>query len=303
MLNESTKTLWLAATCPEDQPVCMQIYGAAGDLMAQAAQWAQEHGARTIDINMGCPVDKVTKKNGGSTLLCNPTRTVHDIARKVVNAVTVPVTAKIRLGWNDDQLITDILPPMLADVGIAAITVHGRTTEQRFRGTARWTGPGRDNIAAVVETMAKRHPHVPVIGNGDVKSAHDALRMMRQTGCAGVMIGRGALGQPWIFRDAAHLLRTGELPPPLPQAQRIGVLLRYFDLLEHYRGERIAVATIRQRISWFSAHVQPWPHLKADVHAVRSAAEFRDLMAAGLERIARGEIPQPRWAREGAAVA
>ena len=295
ILAESTKTLWLAATCPEDQPVCMQLYGADGDIMAEAARWAEAHGATTIDINMGCPVDKVTKKNGGSMLLCNPTHTVETVARKVVNAVKVPVTAKIRLGWDDGQLITDVLPPMLADAGIAAVTVHGRTTEQRFRGTARWVTSGRDCIRAVVETMARTHPNVPVIGNGDVKSAQDARRMMDETGCAGVMIGRGALGQPWIFRDAAHYLRTGELLPPLPQADRARLVLQHFENALHYRGERVAVAMIRQRISWYSAQLQPWSHLKADIHAMTSAQQIREHFLAGIERIERGEPAKPGW--------
>lgn len=289
MLNESTKTLWLAATCPEDQPVCMQIYGADGDIMAEAARWAAAHGATTIDINMGCPVDKVTKKNGGSTLLCNPAHTVEHVAKKVVNAVKLPVTAKIRLGWDDNQLITDSLPVALADVGIAAITVHGRTTEQKFRGSARWISEGRDNIRTVVESMAKHHPNIPVIGNGDVKSPADAKRMMEQTGCAGVMIGRGALGQPWIFRDTAHFLRTGELPPPLAREAKAQAIVDHFENVVKYRGERIGLATIRSRISWYSAFVQPWPHLKHDVHQFTEASAFRDYMAQGIEWITRGE--------------
>ena len=296
MLMETTKTLWLAATCPEDQPVCMQIYGADGDLMAEAAQWAEAHGATTIDINMGCPVDKVTKRNGGSTLLCNPMHTVEHVAKKVVNAVKLPVTAKIRLGWDDSQLITDVLPPMLADVGIQAVTVHGRTTEQKFRGTARWVTSGRDSIRTVVETMARLHPSVPVIGNGDVKSPQDAKRMMDETGCAGVMIGRGALGQPWIFRDTAHYLRTGQVPPPLTQAERIRIVIEHFEKAFGYRGEKVALAMIRQRISWYSAGLQPWPRLKHDVHHMTSAAEFRDYMHGGLERIERGEPARPKEA-------
>lgn len=289
MLSESVKTLWLAATCPEDQPVCMQIYGADGDIMADAARWAAAHGATTIDINMGCPVDKVTKKNGGSMLLCNPAHTVEHVAKKVVSAVKLPVTAKIRLGWNDDQLITDTLPVALADVGIAAITVHGRTTEQKFRGNARWVTPGRDNIRTVVESMGKHHPSIPVIGNGDVKSAQDAKRMIDETGCAGVMIGRGALGQPWIFRETAHYLRTGEMPPALPREVRAKAIVDHFENVARYRGDRIALATIRQRISWYSAFVQPWPHLKADVHAILDANAFRDYMAQGIEWITRAE--------------
>ncbi len=283
ILKENEKSLWLAATCPEDSPVCMQLYGRHPEVMADAARWAEAHGATTIDINMGCPVDKVTKKNGGSQLLCEPDVALA-VAKATVEAVKVPVTAKIRLGWDDGRIITQTLPPKLGDVGIQAVTVHGRTTEQKFRGTARWRTEGLDCIAAVVEAMGKSHPGVPVIGNGDVKSPGDAKRMLDVTGCAGVMIGRGALGQPWIFRDTACYLATGELPAPYPRELRAKCVTDHFEHLLRFRGERIALNTIRNRMSWYSAHLQPWPRLKADVQNVTSADEFRAFMAEGLER-------------------
>jgi nifR3 family TIM-barrel protein len=280
ILRETDKTMWLAATCPEDQPLCMQLYGRHPDVMADAARWAEAHGATTIDINMGCPVDKVTKKNGGSKLLTEPCVAV-DVARAVVDAVRVPVTAKIRLGWDDKSFITDTLPTAMADVGIAAVTVHGRTTEQMFKGSVRLEG-----IARVVEAMARRHPDVAVIGNGDVTTPQDAKRMMDVTGCGGVMIGRGALGQPWVFREAAHYLRTGQLLGPLPRAERARIVLRHFETLLRLRGEdRPAVAMIRTRISRYSAALQPWPGLRRDVHHIRDVEQFRDYMAAGIERI------------------
>lgn len=279
ILKETDKTLWLAATCPEDSPVCMQLYGRHPDVLAEAARWAEAHGATTIDINMGCPVDKVTKKNGGSMLLCEPTLAV-DIVRAVKAAVRVPVTCKIRLGWSDRQIITTTLPVALADAGAAMITVHGRTTEQKFKGTARL-----DGIAQVVEAVGKHHPDVPVIGNGDVKTPQDAKRMLDVTGCAGVMIGRGALGQPWVFRDAAYFLATGELPPPYPRADRARLVLDHFENLLRFRDERIALNTIKRRMSWYSPHLQPWPGLKKDVQEIASADEFRDFMAEGIERL------------------
>ena len=285
ILSENDKSQWLAATCPEDQPLCMQLYGADADIMAQAARWAADHGATTIDINMGCPVDKVTKKNGGSQLLCDPANTIK-LADKVVRAAGecgVPVTAKIRLGWDDARIITQTLPPALADVGIQAVTVHGRTTEQKFRGQARYRTTGHDCIAAVVEAMARQHPHIPVIGNGDVKTPQDARRLIDQTGCHGVMIGRGALGQPWLFRDAAYYLATGDLPEPVSRRQRIELVQSHFEHLLRLRGERLALHGIRRRMSWYSPHLQPWPGLRRTVQDISSTSEFRDLMAAGLE--------------------
>ena len=284
ILRETDRTMWLAATCPQDSPVCMQLYGRHPAVMADAARWAQAHGATTIDINMGCPVDKVTKKNGGSKLLCEPDAAVG-VARAVLDAVDVPVTAKIRLGWDDAQIITGTIPRMLADVGIAAIAVHGRTTEQKFKGGVRL-----DGIAQVVDAIGRSHPGVPVIGNGDVKSPQDAKRMMDATGCAAVMIGRGALGQPWIFRDTAHYLRTGQLPPPLTQAQRTHVVLDHFDTLLRLRGdERRAVHMIRTRIARYSPHLQPWPNLRHEVHHMKSALQFREYMLRGIERIESGD--------------
>ena len=283
VLNENHKSLWLAATSPDDQPICMQLYGADGAIMAEAAKWAEAHGATTIDINMGCPVDKVTKKNGGSTLLCDPRNTVK-LARRVVDAVDVPVTAKIRLGWDDARIITSTLPPALADVGIKAITVHGRTTEQKFRGTASLAG-----IADVVAAVRLRHD-IPVIGNGDVKTPQDAKRMIEATGCDGVMIGRGALGQPWLFRDTAYYLATGELPEPYPHLERAKLVLEHFENLLRMRDERIALNTIKRRMSWYSAHLQPWPGLRRGVQAIGSAGAFRDFMAAGMQRMGEGTL-------------
>ena len=292
ILNPNEKTAWLAATCPEDRPLCMQLYGAHAASLAEAAAWAATPldagggGADVVDLNMGCPVDKVTKRNGGSTLLCDPPGTVK-LAAAVVRAVErvasgrVPVTAKIRLGWDDGRIITQTLPPMLADAGIAAVTVHGRTTEQKFRGQARWQTGGLDCIAAVVEGMARRHPDVPVFGNGDVKTPEDAKRMLDLTGCAGVMIGRGALGQPWLFRDTAYYLATGDHAPPLSRAERVAVILRHFDLLREYRGERAAAAAIPSRMSWYRPHLQPWPGLKAAVQGMRSVEELRVLLLNG----------------------
>ena len=285
LLTQSEKSRWRAATCPSDHPLCMQLYGADADVMAEAARWAEQHGATTIDINMGCPVDKVTKRNGGSKLLCDPGRTVR-LARKIVRAVRIPVTAKIRLGWDCQRLITTTLPPALADVGVAAITVHGRTTEQKFRGSVSYAG-----IAQVVEAL-RRFPRVPVIGNGDVKTPEDARRMLGATGCAGIMIGRGALKQPWIFRETACYLATGQRPPPLPRWKRARIVQQHFELLCRLRDERYAIRTMIQRMSWYSAALQPWPGLRQKIRAVQSADQFRDFFGAGIEALAAADEHQ-----------
>lgn len=288
LLKGNPKSIWLAATNPQDRPLCMQLYGVDPAILVRAAVWAVEHGASIVDLNMGCPVDKVTKKNGGSKLLCDLASTVS-LARQVVNAVDVPVTAKIRLGWDDQTIVAPDLAPALADVGVAAITVHGRTAQQKFRGRCR-----TDGIARVVEAMGRRHPGVPVVGNGDVKSPHDAKQMINATGCQGVMIGRGALGQPWIFRDTAYFLATGLLPRPLGQIEKAGIVLAHFQIASRLRGESQALHMIRQRISWYSAQLQPWPGLRRQVREICCGAQFQDLMEAGVDRIKSQGVPVTR---------
>lgn len=280
LLRETDKSLWLAATCPEDEPVCMQLYGRHPDTLAQAALWAVEHGATTVDLNMGCPVDKVTKKNGGSKLLTEPCLAIEIIRTlaRTLEPHKIPLTAKIRLGWDENCLITDDLPPKLADSGVSAITVHGRTTAQKFRGSV-----SLDGILHVVAAVKKHHPDVAVIGNGDIRSPEDARVMIDHTGCDGVMIGREALRQPWIFRDTNYYLQTGKMPPPLPRSARAKLVRDHFENLVRLRDERVALNTIRSRMSWYSAHLQPWPGLRRDVQPLRTANEFRDYWEKGIE--------------------
>ena len=283
VLRDSDKAMWRAATSPQDQPVCMQLYGSDPDILAEAARWAQGRGATVIDINMGCPVDKVTKKHGGSKLLCDPGHAVA-LARAVVEAVDVPVTAKIRLGWDDTCLITDTLPPRLCDAGIQMVTVHGRTTAMKFKPSVRLEG-----IAAVVDSVKRHHPEIPVIGNGDINTPADAQRMIDLTGCDGVMVARGAMGQPWLFRDIAYRLAVGQDPPPLPRHDRARLVLDHFENLLHHRDATFALRTIKTRISKYSAHLQPWPGLKRDVQPIKEVHAFRDFWAAGMQRVKAAE--------------
>lgn len=285
VLRETDKAMWRAATSPDDSPVCMQLYGSDPDILAEAARWAEARGATIIDINMGCPVDKVTKKHGGSKLLCEPEHAV-ELAKAVVDAVRVPVTAKIRLGWDDSCLVADSLPPRLCDVGIAMITVHGRTTAMKFKPSVRL-----DGIAQTVEGVKKRFPNVPVIGNGDITTPADAETMIAATGCDGVMVARGAMGQPWLFRDIAYRLATGQDPPPLPRPRKAQLVLDHFENLAKYRDEKVALRTIKTRISKYSAHLQPWPGLKRDVQPIHEADEFRDFWHAGMANLAEEQPP------------
>lgn len=268
LLRGSPTALKLAATCPADQPLCMQLYGNGEDPLPEAARWAVDHGARVVDINMGCPVDKVAKKNGGSLLLCDVDSTVR-LAGRIVKALEragVPVTAKMRLGWDRSRIVAPQLARRLEEEGVAAITVHGRTTDQFFKGKVDLEG-----IAAVVASVRS----IPVIGNGDVTEPRHVTEMMQRTGCAAVMIGRGAIRCPWLFKRAAELLENGVASPEPTQVQKLRIILRHLDLILEHQGEREAVRCLSQRISWYGktmGHVKP---LKEAVRTSKSATEVR----------------------------
>jgi len=265
VLRENKRSMELAATCPEDSPLCMQLYGGDQEKLCDAARWAEDHGAAIIDINMGCPVDKIVKRDGGSALLCNISQTL-DLAQRVVRAVPrTPVTAKMRLGWDDRRLVAPFLANRLEQIGIAAVTVHGRTTEMKFQGTVR-----HDGIAEVVAAVAR----IPVIGNGDIRSPMDAKAMIESTGCTGVMIGRAALAAPWIFRDIDSYLRTGVIPPPLSIQEKCDLMSAHFYNLIRFRNERVAVCEFRKRISWYAKHMNPCRTLRDAMRVIDSRADF-----------------------------
>ena len=265
VLRENKRSMEVAATCPEDSPLAMQLYGADAGRLCEAARWARDHGAAVIDINMGCPVDKITKKDGGSALLCNPENTVR-LAEKIVRTVPdVPVTAKMRLGWDDQQIVAPMLARRLEEIGIAAITIHGRTTEMRFTGNVRLAG-----IAEVVQAVRR----IPVIGNGDIRTPEDAYQMMALTGCQGVMIGRAALSAPWIFRDTHSFLTTGIVPDPPSVEEKCRLMHDHFYNLVRWRNQRVAVCEFRKRISWYARHLNPCRHLRDAMRTINTPADF-----------------------------
>ena len=189
LLQVSRKTMELIDTCSLDRPLAVQIYGAEPREMAAAAQWLENYGASVVDLNMGCPVHKVTRGGGGSAMMCDPGKTIA-LVRAVVEAVRIPITVKMRLGWDEQSWSAPHFAREFEQVGVAAVIIHGRTRAQGFSGQV-----SLDGIRAVVEAVER----LPVIGNGDVRSIADAEHMLRYTGCAGVSIGRGALLNPWIF--------------------------------------------------------------------------------------------------------
>ncbi|MEE2907086.1 MAG: tRNA dihydrouridine synthase DusB [Planctomycetota bacterium] len=269
ILREDPRAMKLAATCEPDSPLCMQLYGNDQDPLPEAALWAVDHGAVIVDINMGCPVDKVAKKHGGSLLLCDPSSTIR-LAERIVETVTprtgVPVTAKIRLGWDDDCIVGPELARGLEQVGIAAITVHGRTTRQFFKGEVRHEG-----IADVVDAVDS----IPVIGNGDIQSAQDAQDMVDLTGCDAVMVARGSLRRPWMFQAIKAKLVDGvDLPEPT-MLEKLQIIERHLDLVLEYQNERMAMHRLCSGIARYAktmGHVKP---LKEAVRTSETPTEIR----------------------------
>ena len=241
ILQGSPKTLELLATAPHDRPLAVQIYGST-DEMVPGAQWVEAYGATIIDIIMGCPVRKVVKGGGGSAMMCDTTGSTIDLVRRVVEAVKVPVTVKMRLGWDSQNLSAPFFAREFEKVGVAAVTVHGRTRAQGFSGTV-----DLDGIRSVVEAVDR----IPVIGNGDVRSVRDADRMLRKTGCAGVAVGRGALANPWFFRQLNAWMATGLPGLHGSYGERIDFMLTHFARLIDWRGERSACLQFRKMAAWY----------------------------------------------------
>ncbi|MCK4871935.1 MAG: tRNA dihydrouridine synthase DusB [Phycisphaerales bacterium] len=265
LLDESAGSLVLARIDEREHPVAMQLYGCDPALLADGAKWAVDHGADLVDLNMGCPVEKVTGRNGGAALLRSP-RLARRIVETVRAAVDVPVTVKMRLGWDAGSLVAPGFARDFEKTGIDAVIVHGRTAEQRFSGHVDLVG-----IRHVVEATER----IPVIGNGDIKSADDAQHMIDATGCAGIMIGRAAIGRPWIFREL-HAELTGTALEPLTVRDKLLAIRQHVENMTTLRGERRALAVIRQRISRYGASLG---HVKTLKETIRCAPNIETVLA------------------------
>lgn len=225
----------------EPAPISVQIAGTVPAVMADAARHNVDHGAQIIDINMGCPAKKVCNAWAGSALMRDE-GLVARILEAVVNAVDVPVTLKIRTGWDHDQRNAPLIARIAQDSGIAALAVHGRTRDQQYTGSAEY-----DTIAAIKAALS-----IPVIANGDIDSPHKAAAVLRQTGCDAVMVGRGAQGRPWIFREIAHYLATGKLLPEPSLTEVRDVLLGHLEHLHAFYGELSGVRIARKHLGWYA---------------------------------------------------
>ena len=225
----------------EPAPVSVQIAGTVPSIMADAARYNVDHGAQIIDINMGCPAKKVCNAWAGSALMREPAL-VADILEAVVNSVDVPVTLKIRTGWAADQKNALAIARIAEAAGIAALAVHGRTRDQQYKGVAEY-----DTIGEVMAALS-----IPVLANGDIDSPRKAEAVLRHTGCDAVLVGRAAQGRPWIFREIAHYLATGELVPEPSVAEIRDVLLGHLEHLHGFYGETSGVRIARKHLGWYA---------------------------------------------------
>jgi tRNA-dihydrouridine synthase B len=282
LLQRSRKTLELIQTCPSDHPVAVQIYGADPGEMRDAAQWLEEYGVASVDINMGCPVHKVVRGGGGSAMMCDPARTIG-LVRTVVEAVRIPVTAKMRLGWDDENWSAPFFAREFEQAGIAAVMIHGRTRAQGFNGSVNL-----DGIRAVVEAVER----IPVIGNGDVRTVADTERMRLVTGCAGVSIGRGALLNPWIFAQLRRWEETGDPGPPPTYLQRLTFMDRHFHLLVEQRGEQFACLTFRKVANWYCRVLRPGRDVQQTLIRLESVAVFEQIVARLREQAPSSSVPE-----------
>ena len=273
LLERNSTALKLVASAPADRPLAIQLFGSVPEEMRDAAVMCQELGADSVDINMGCPVRKVVKIGGGSAMMTQLAGTAS-LVRGMTGAVKIPVTAKMRLGWDDDNLTAPDLARVLEDAGVSAIFVHGRTRAQGFAGTVNLSG-----IRAVVNAVQA----IPVIGNGDVTTPEAAKHMFDQTGCAGVSIGRGAFYDPWVFRRTAHLLRTGELLPEPDFTERLRVLRRHFDRYCEFYGEDQGARLFRRVAPWYAKRFGPAKPFKQRIITIRSRADFEAALAEFLQ--------------------
>lgn len=247
IFHNSTNTKKLLEVDEAEKPTAVQLFGSDPEIMGQMAQKLNEYkDIAMLDINMGCPAPKIVKNGEGSALMLNPT-----LAGKVINAVVKasnrPVTVKFRKGFNDENINAVEMGKIAEANGAAAITVHGRTREQYYSGKADW-----DIIKQVKESV-----NIPVIGNGDIFSPVDAKNMFEYTGCDGIMIGRGAQGNPWIFKNVIHYLEKGELLPEPTWEERLDMAVRHLKMLVEYKGEVVGVREMRKHLGWY---IKGLPH-------------------------------------------
>ncbi len=244
----------------------MQIFGSEPQIMGQAAKVISEI-ADIVDINMGCPAPKVVKNGDGSRLLLD-LELAREIMAQVVQNSTKPVTLKMRKGWDSEHIVAVELAKIAEDCGISALIVHGRTRDEFYSGVADWG----------IIKQVKEGVQIPVVGNGDIKCVEDAKQMLEQTGCDGLMIGRGALGNPWIFRQINDYLQKGEELKEISEREKFQVIKEHFELLLEEKGEYTATREIRKHIAWYIKGMKNATVMREAVNRVESKEEFEKIL-------------------------
>ena len=268
LLEKKAKALKLIETSPADRPLAVQLFGSVPEEMRDAVVYLESLGIASADINMGCPVRKVCRVGGGSAMMTELDKTAR-LVKGMVEAVKIPITAKMRLGWDDENITAPDLARALEGAGVAAVFVHGRTRQQGFSGTVNLAG-----IRAVVQAVKA----IPVIGNGDVTTPEAAKMMLEQTGCAGVSIGRGAFYNPWIYQHTLHYLKTGELPPEPSFEERVRLMCRHLELMIEVFGEDHGCRTFRKVAPWYAKRFGPANEFNKRVVLVSSRAGFYEIL-------------------------
>ena len=261
-------TMKMLQTEPEERPIAMQIFAKSAEMAAEAAAYIEEIGtADILDFNMGCPAPKVVKNGEGSALMCEPKK-AEEILTAIRRATKLPFTVKMRLGWDDTSRNAVEIARMAEAVGVDAVAVHGRTRAQFYSGNA--------DYAAIAEV--KRAVQIPVIVSGDVRRPADLARALDITGADAVMIGRGAQGNPCIFPQIIHWLRTGEELPPPTLTERAQVILRHLDLLVHYKGEYVGIREMRKHAAWYTRGLKGSAELRERFNRAASKDEFVNIL-------------------------
>jgi len=273
LLEQNPKALKLIETNETDSPLSVQLFGGVPEEMRDAALYLESIGIDSVDVNMGCPVNKVTKTGSGASMMADLGKT-QKLILAMVDAVEIPVTAKMRLGWDENNLNAPHLAKALEDAGVAAVFVHGRTRAQGFEGTVNL-----DGIRKVVEAV----DNIPVIGNGDVTTVEATKMMFQQTGCAGVSMGRGAFYNPWIFSHVGQFLETGEIPEEPAFEERIRVLRRHYELMVEIFGEERGSITFRKVAPWYAKRFGPVKPFNQAIVRISSKADFERVVEDYLE--------------------